>query len=196
MQQELTMRDIVHQARSHWSALLAFVIVLGFVAADAGAAQRRGRMTLPPPPTPVDSTPQIDVLKKALKALAETDRDYSGHREKAINHINIAIRDLALPTAQGKKDVAAAQEIASKTATTNTTPQAESDASLRKARESLFKVYHQLEKNTASKGQVHAKAQVKVAIDELVEAQKPPKPAKPTAAPTSVPASAAVKTAR
>jgi hypothetical protein len=189
------MRDIVPQARRHGSALVAFVILVGFAASDAGAAQRRGRMTLPPPPTPVDSTPQIDVLKKALKALAETDRDYDGHREKAINHINAAIRDLALPTAQGKSDVAAAQNLVSKAATTNTTPQAESDESLHKAREALYKVFRQLEKNSASKGQIHAKAQVRIAIDELVNAQKPAKPAKPAAAPAA-PASAAAKTAR
>ncbi len=149
------MKTIVHQARRHGSALFTFVIILGFFANDA-AAQRRGRMTLPPPPTPVDSTPMIDGLNKALKALAETDRDYNGHREKAINHIHTAIRDLELPTGRGKSEDAVAKALTG----TPTTSQADSDASLLKAGAALFAVHHKLEKNVASKGQIHADAQV------------------------------------
>jgi hypothetical protein len=189
------MKAFVHQARRHGSALVAFAIILGFFANDA-FAQRRGRMTLPPPPTPVDSTPMIDGLNKALKALAETDRDYNGHREKAINHIHTAIRDLELPTGRGKSEDFVAKALTG----TPATSQADSDASLLKARAALFAVHHKLEKNVASKGQIHADAQVRVAIQELVDAQKPPKPTKPAAAaattPTTAPKTAASKTAK
>src|SRR4051794_6917115 len=49
--------------------------------------QRRGRTMLPSRPTPLDSSPMIDDLNKALRALNATDRDYDGHRDKAIAHI-------------------------------------------------------------------------------------------------------------
>jgi hypothetical protein len=188
------MREIVHQARRHGLALVGVVIILGFVTDNAAVAQRRGRMNIPPPPTPVDSSPMIDGLNKALKALAGTDRDYNGHREKAINHIHTAIRDLELPTARGKSEEAVAKALTG----TPTASQADSDASLSKARAALFAVHHQLEKNVASKGQIHADAQVRIAIQELVDAQKPPKPAKPAAtpAPTAAPKTAVSKTAK
>ena len=99
------MREIIPFARG----LVAAVLVLGFVA-DAEAAvkpgillQRRGRaFRMPAKPANVDSSPTIADLNKALKALGATDLDYDGHREKAINHIGAAIRDLEMPTARGK----------------------------------------------------------------------------------------------
>jgi hypothetical protein len=194
MQQELTMTGIVHQARRHGLAFVAVVITLGFATDNAAFAQRRGGRMYIPPPTPIDSTPMIDGLNKALKALAETDHDYNGHREKAINHIHTAIRDLELPNARGKSENVVSKALEG----TPAASPADSDASLRKAREALFKVHHQLEKNVASKGQIHADAQVRIAIQELVDAQKPPKPTKPAATPVpaAAPKTAASKTAR
>ena len=64
--------------------------------------QRRGRMSIPQNPANIDSSPMIDTLNKALKALNATDRDYDGHREKAINHVETAIHKLQVPTANAK----------------------------------------------------------------------------------------------
>src|SRR6476646_10146971 len=101
------MRQLVIHARS----VVAAALVLGFVAEVHAAPlrgiffQRRGsRYRMPAKPAVVDSSPPIERLNKALKALGTTDRDYDGHREKAVAHIGAAIRHLETPTGRGKSN--------------------------------------------------------------------------------------------
>jgi hypothetical protein len=174
--------------------LAALVLVLGLVTEVHAAVrpgvlpQRRGRgFYMPAKPVNVDSSPTIDALNRALKALGETDREYDGHREKAIAHIGTAIQSLELPTARGKSTSAVDKAAAGKPATatkTATTPDAAADESLRKAKDLLFKAHHQLADHTATKGQLKADAQVRLAINEIVAALNPP------AAPSTKPAPA------
>jgi hypothetical protein len=174
VQQELTMREIVHQARPCRLALAAAVIVLGF--GTDGYAQRMPRRFMPPQPVNVDSSPAIDALNKALKALGGTDRDYDGHREKAIAHIGKAIRNLETPNAKGKSNAVVEKAATGKPAAatkTATTPEAASDESLRKAKAVLFTVHRQLTEHTATRGHIHADAEVRIAIDEITAALKP-----------------------
>jgi len=167
------------------------------------AYQRRGRMAIPQKPVNVDSSPMIDTLNKALKALNATDRDYDGHREKAINHVEAAIHKLQVPSANAKgkgnggdakgdngKD-SAKTETDNASAKTATTPQDESDASMRKAKAVLFEVWHKLTDKASTTGRIHAAADVKVAIDEVTAALKPSAPAAtPAATPAAAPAAA------
>jgi hypothetical protein len=140
--------------------------------------QRRGRMPVPQRPAPVDSSPMIEGLNKALRALGATDRDYDGHREKAITHIGAAIRHLEVPNAKGRSNEAVAKADTGKPpAKTATTPQDASDASLRKARTALFAVHHQLTDKASTVGRIRADAEVRIAIDELSHALKTSTPA-------------------
>src|SRR4051794_28449840 len=204
------MREIACRARRRRSFLAAVVVALGLVpevdAANprpsaesptprsiAPAAsgrirqtgfffQRRGRTMLPSRPSPVDSSPMIDDLNKALRALAATDRDYDGHRDKAIAHIEAAIHRLAIPGAQGTSNAAAAKPNSGKPpAQSATPPQDASDASLRKARTVLFAVHHKLTDKASTLGRIRADAEVRIAIDELTHALKPTPP--PTGTP-------------
>jgi hypothetical protein len=188
------MRRFVSRACGIVAALLA----LGFVV-EAHAAgirgifpQRRGRTyRMPVQPAFIDSSPTIDNLNKALKALGETDRDYDGHREKAISHIANAIHNLETPTAKGKSNAAIEKAAIGKSAVatkTASTPQAASDESLRKAKTILFSVHHKLADHTSTKGQLHADSEVRRAITEIVTALTPPKTtsaAKASTAPAS-----------
>jgi hypothetical protein len=132
----------------------------------------------------------IDGLNEALKALGETDREYDGHREKAITHIGAAIRHLELANAKGRSNEAVAKAFAGKSpAKSATTPQAASDASLRKALKTLFAVHHQLTDHAATGGRIRADAEVRIAIQELSLALKPSTPA-------TAPASAAAKSGK
>jgi hypothetical protein len=163
------MREIVRQSRGPGSALVAIVIILGLVGDVDAYPQRRGRMTIPRPPVNIDSSPMINGLNQALKALSEVDGDYGGHREKAINHINAAIRDLEVPNAK----VAAGKSLAK----TATNPAADPDASLRNALSALFSVHHKLADHASTRGRIHADAEVRIAIQELVLARKAATPA-------------------
>ena len=171
------MRRIVFRTRPIGAAFAALVIVLGLVA-EANAQSRRGRTSIPQPPANIDSSPMVDGLNKALKALSATDRDYDGHREKAINHIHAAIRDLQVPNAKGQSTAAGDKASADHSSTAKasakapTTPQADSDASLSKAQEALFAVHHKLTDKASTRGRIHADAEVRIAIDELVLAKK------------------------
>lgn len=176
--------------------LVAAVLVLGFVAeVHAGAPrgillQRRGGFRMPSKPTIVDSSPTIETLNKALKALGATDRDYDGHREKAVIHVGLAIRHLETASGRGKSNAAVEKAASGKPAAATrsaTTPQAASDESLRKAKAILFSVHHYLTDHTATRGHLRADGEVRIAINEIVEALKPPKatPAAKAAAPTT-----------
>jgi hypothetical protein len=177
--QEFEMRQLV----PHASGLVAAVLVLGFVAEVHAAVplgillQRRGNtFRMPSKPANVDSSATIDTLNKALKALGATDRDYDGHREKAIAHIGAAIHHMEMPNAKGKSNAAVEKAATGKPAAatkTATTPQTASDESLRKAKAILFNVHHQLTEHTASRGQIRADAEIRIAIDEIVAALKP-----------------------
>jgi hypothetical protein len=161
----------------------AAVLVLGFVAeVRAGSPwsvrpQRRGgRFVMPSKPPSVDSSPMIDDLNKALKALGETNRPYDGHREKACVHIGAAIRHLEQPGARGKNGAAVEKAVLGKPAVatgTATTPEAASDESLRKAKKALFVVHHKLTTRTDSRGQIRADAEVRIAISEISAALRP-----------------------
>ncbi len=183
------MRLIVPHAR----ALAVAVLILGF-AAEVHAAvpgglllQRRGRMYIPARPTIIDSSPEIEILNKALKALGETNFDYDGHRAKAIEHISAAIHNIETSKQHGRSNAAVEKAAIGKAAVatkTAATPDAASDESLRKAKAILFTAHHKLVGHTATKGQIKADAQVRVAIDEIVAALKiTSSPAKPAAAP-------------
>jgi hypothetical protein len=177
------MREGIHRAWRCGSALAAVVVALGFAAKVDASPQRRGRIYIPPRPANVDSTPMIDGLNKALKALGATDRDYDGHREKAINHIGAAIRHLELPNAKGRSNAAVAEARAGKgAAKTAATPQDASDASLRKALSALFSVHHQLADHASTGGRIRADAEVRIAIQELGLALKTGTPAAAPAA--------------
>jgi hypothetical protein len=155
---------------------------MGFVAQGNAYAQRRGRMVIPQRPVNVDSSSMINGLNKALNALGATDRDYDGHRAKAITHINNAIRDLEVPSpdGKGKSNPSTDKEPADKPSSgTPTTSQADSDASISKALKALFAVHHELADKASTRGRIHADAEVRIAIQELVEAQKTAKPAAP-----------------
>ena len=155
---------------------------------------------MPKAPVNVDSSPMIDILNKALKALNATDRDYDGHREKAINHVETAIHKLQVPTAnanaKGKGNGANAKADTGKTpprptpATlpprprrplrTNRTP-----ACARRKRCSSTS-HHKLTDKASTAGRIHADADVRVAIDEVTLALKNSAPApSPAAAPAS-----------
>jgi hypothetical protein len=150
--------------------------------------QRRGRMTIPQRPAPIDSTAMIDGLNKALRALNATDRDYDGHRETAIKHIDAAIRHLQLPNARGQsKEAVAKADTDTSPAKPPTTPQDASDASIRKARAALFDVHHKLTDKASTAGRIRADAEVRIALDELGQALKIGTPA---AAPASTTAPA------
>ena len=153
------MRQCFPRARG----LVAAVLVLGFVAEAQAAAprglllQRRGnnRYTVPAKPAIIDSSPTIDTLNKALKALGATDRDYDGHREKAIGHISEAIHHLETSAQKGKSNAAVEKAALGQAATptaTATTPEAASDESLRKAKAILFNVHHELVEHVAMLG--------------------------------------------
>lgn len=172
------------QLLRHGRGLVAAMLVLGFAAeVHAGVplgilAQRRGGFRMPSKPAIVDSSPQIDTLKKALTALGSTDRDYDGHREKAVLHVGLAIRHLETASGRGKNNAAIEKAASGKPATatrTATTPQAASDESLRKAKTILFSAHHYLTNHTATRGHLRADAEVRIAINEIVEALKPPK---------------------
>ena len=186
--------------------LVAALLVPGFVAEVRAAVprrlllQRRGHtFRMPAKPAIVDSSPTIDSLNKALKALGATDRDYDGHREKAIAHIGAAIHDLETPTARGKSNTAIEKAAVGKPAAatkTATTPQAASDESLRKAKTILFAVHHQLADHVASRGQIRADVEVRRALNEIVAALNPsPSTPGPKAAPHAAPATNTNKTA-
>ncbi len=148
--------------------------------------QRRGTgYRVPAKPAIVDSTPTIEVLNKALKALGSTDRDYNGHREKAVTHVGLAIRHLETASGRGKSNEAVEKAATGKPATatkTATTPQAASDESIRKAKAILFSVHHQLTEKTATRGHLRADAEIRIALSEIAEALKPEKPEKPATA--------------
>jgi hypothetical protein len=193
------MSKILSPTRRCAPALAAVLIVLGCVAEASAAPQRRGRstgrMAIPQPPANIDSTPMVDGLKKALTMLSATDYSFDGHLPKAIEHIHAAIRDLQVPNASAKsktvsaaaapKATAGAANPATKTAAT---PPAESKAILDQAKAELFAIYHKLDDKDSTKGRIHAKAEVLVAIQELTSAQKLVNPtgdaaAKPAAKP-------------
>jgi hypothetical protein len=184
----MSIRTTSDQSRAGVCVVAGFLTALGLVAgADAGppaasvahgglvrtvAYQRRSRPPrVPPRPTNVDSSPTIATLKKALTALAATDQEYDGHREKAINHVGAAIGHLQLPSAKGKTVAAASKSGASsKMAKTKEA----SDTTLRNALKILFQVHHQLSEKSATAGQLKADAEVRVAISELSLALNPP----------------------
>jgi hypothetical protein len=166
------------------------VIAVGFVVQVDASPQRRGGVYIPRRPANVDSSPMIDTLNKALKALSTTDRDYDGHREKAINHISAAIRHLELPNAKGRNNAAVAKAMAGKAATPT---QAASDAALRKALSVLFAAHHELTDHASTGGRIRADADVRIAIQELGLALKPSTPAA-VPNPSSAPAPATGKT--
>jgi hypothetical protein len=181
------MKRIVYQFPRRGSVLTAVVIALGFVAHVDGSPQRRGQMYRPQQPAIIASPEMIDGLNKALRALGATDRDYDGHREKAINHINAAIHNLELPNARGQSDAAADKALAGKPPATKgaTTPEAASETSVRKALATLFSVHHDLTDHAATRGRLRADAEVRIAIQELGLALKTTKPAPaPASAPT------------
>jgi hypothetical protein len=160
------------------------VLVLGFAAEVPAAtprgllAQRRG-FRMPTRPPIVDSSPTIETLNKALKALGSTDRDYDGHREKAITHIGLAIRQLENPYARkGNVGAAVSKAVAGTSTKTSKTSQAASDESLRTAKTILFSVHHKLADHTSTKGHIRADAEVRIAISELVAALNPAPAAK------------------
>lgn len=145
--------------------------------------QRRGRVMIPQRPVNVDSSPMIDTLNKALRALAATDRVYDGHREKAIKHINGAIAHLQLPpgantgtnNAKNKSNQAAPKAATDESdGKTDTTPPDVSEATLRKARKVLFDAHHQLTDKASTAGRIRADAEVRVAIQEVDLCLKPP----------------------
>jgi hypothetical protein len=141
---------------------------------------------MPSRPANVDSTPMIDGLNKALKALGATDRGYDGHREKAVNHIGTAIRHLELPNAKGQSNAAITKALAGTSPAQGGAPtQAAADATLRKAVAALFAVHHQLTDHASSGGRIRADAEVRIAIQELGLALKTATPASSsTPAPT------------
>lgn len=181
------------------------VLVLGFVAESRAAVmpggillQHRGRSMprVPLKPVIIDSSEEIGMLTKALKALAATDLDYDGHRTKAVAHISAAIHHLEIAGQQGKSNASindAATGKAPVATKTATTPREASDESLRAAKAILFKAHHKLADHAATKGQLHADADVRIAISELVEALKPPKPATAAASPAPAPAAKPAK---
>jgi hypothetical protein len=182
--------------------LATVLIVLGCVAEANAYPQRRGRMYIPQPPANVDSSAMIDALNKPLKTLSAIDYRFGGHREKAIEHIQAAIRDLQVPNAQGKtasatvkaSAPASASPPATKTATvTATPPPADAVANLQKVKEDLFAVYHKLNDKSSTRGRIHAGAQVLTAIQEVTSAlntvQPAGTPAAKPAAPRATPAS-------
>ena len=78
-------------------------------------------------------------------------------------------------------------------AKTATTPQDESDASMRKAKAALFEAHHKLTDKASTAGRIHADADadVRIAIDEVTLALKTSAPAAtPAATPATAPASA------
>lgn len=172
------MRHVIPHARG----LVAALLILACVADARGAVpagilpQRRGtRFVMPSKPTNVDSSATIDSLKKALTALGATDRDYDGHREKAIAHIGAAVKHLELPNAKGKNNAAVEKAVSGKPAAatkTATTPEEASDEALRKAKTILFTVHHKLTDHTATRGHVRADADIRIAIDEISAALK------------------------
>jgi hypothetical protein len=187
-------------AKRYAPALAAAVIILGCVADANAYPQRRGRggAYIPQPPSPVDSSAMVDGLNKALNTLSTTDYSFNGHLEKAIEHIQGAIQDLKVPTAllKGKAASAASKSAAANAAAstapkTGTTPPADAAAILHKAKAELFAVYHKLDDKDSTKGRIHAKAEVLVAIQEVTSAEKVVNPAgPPTAKPAAKPAPA------
>jgi hypothetical protein len=189
------MRHLVRHA-------LGAALILGFAAEVHAIAprgillQRRGNVyRLPAKPAIIDSSPTIEVLNKALKALGSTDRDYGGHREKAVTHVGLAIRHLETASGRGKSNDAVDKAATGKPVTatrTATTSQAASDESLRKAKAILFSVHHQLTEKTATRGHLRADAEIRIALSEIAEALKPEKSTPPAkaAASTTTPTSA------
>jgi hypothetical protein len=181
------MRSITDQVRRPSTALAAAVLVLGFVAeANAYPHHRRGGVYIPPRPVNVDSSPMIAALNKVLMALSETDNNYGGHRETAIKHINRAMKDLENPDAKGQGNTAPQ-------ARTTAISQGDPYTSLRKALSILYAIHHKLDDKSSTVGRIHADAEVRIAISELILAQKTVKPA-PSAAPA--PAAAPARPAR
>jgi hypothetical protein len=178
--QESTMRAIILKARRPVSALVAAVLVLGFVAEANAYPHRRGGVYIPPRPVNVDSSPMIAGLNRALMALSETDNTFGGHRETAIKHIYLAIKDLENPDAKGQGNGAPA-------ARTTAISQGDPYISVRKALSALYAIHHKLDDKSSTVGRIHADAEVRIAISELILAEKTVKPA-PTAAPAHAPA--------
>jgi hypothetical protein len=160
------MSELAHRARRRGAALAAVVIALGSVAGTEASPQRRGRVYIPPKPANVDSSRMIDGLNTALKALAATAPDADGHREKAINHIDAAIRLLELPNAQGRSAAAVARARAGQPPAGAAAPQV-NEAGLRKALAALFAVHHRLTDQASTRGRIRADAEVRIAIQEL-----------------------------
>jgi hypothetical protein len=180
------MRRLLHQARRHAPAAVAAVMILGFaLESDAYGQSRRGRMIIPAKPAVISSTPMVDGLNRVLTALDATEHSFDGHRETAIKHINNAIRDMQVPNTKGQTK-AAADVPAGITPEVKAGAPTQADAeALHKALTALYAVHHELSAKGATKGRIHADAEVRIAIQELVAAQKLVKPA-----PTSAPATA------
>lgn len=174
------------------SAVLLLVPALeSYAAGPRGvlAQRRRSGYVMPAKPAVVNSSAEIDALNQALKALGATDVSYDGHRAKAVEHVGAAIRFLEQPNAKGKDNAAIGRAATGKRAVatkTAATPEAASAESLQKAKKILFSVHRKLADHSASRGQLRADAQVRLAIDEIVAAQKPPKPGTRSAADTEV----------
>lgn len=158
------------------SLTLAAALAAVVAATQAQASpQRRGGSAVPPTPTNVTSTPEINSLRRAITALGETDRSYDGRREKAIEHIAAAIEHLEVPNARARTGAAvksAAEKAIAKKA--ETTSASASEASVRKALKFLFTTHHSLTDSSATRGQLRADADVRIAIDELSKALNPP----------------------
>jgi hypothetical protein len=190
------MRNIVRPTPRRRSALVAAALAVTLAslavseAAHAGTYfQRRGRMIIPQRPVNVDSSPMVDDLNKALKAIGQANHDPGGHLDKAVKHIHAAMSDLAVPTAtaKGKGDAAPAPDHAASAAPA--VPEADSIASLRKARATLFALHHKLTDKASTRGRIHADAEVRIAIQEIDLALKSNAPA---ATPAPAPAHASI----
>jgi hypothetical protein len=72
-------------------------------------------------------------------------------------------------------------------ARTHATTKADPYTSLRKALSTLFAIRHKLSDKSSTVGRIHADAEVRIAISELILAEKTVKPA-PAAAPAPAPA--------
>ena len=182
------MKEIVHLARRFGPGIVAASVAFAWVAEAGASPQRRGRgygFVGAPGQANIDSSEMIEGLNKALKALGETSRDYDGHRQKAINHIGVAIRHLEPAGGKNRGEAAVSKALGSKEAAN---AQVDSDATVRKAITALFSVHHKLtdNKKNVTPARNRADAEVRVALTELNLALKPP--AANTSSSTSAPA--------